>query len=123
MSAPAISVVVPCYNEEACLPELHRRVSAAACAAAGDAYEIVLINDGSRDGSWGAMQDLARTDERLVAINLSRNHGHQMALTAGLDLCPGERRLIIAAALTEPPGVLAPLTQAVGEPGADGARA
>src|SRR3546814_2587936 len=84
MSAPAISVVVPCYNEEACLPELHRRVSAAACAAAGDAYEIVLINDGSRDGSWGAMQDLARNDERLVAINLSRNHGHQLAMTAGL---------------------------------------
>src|SRR3546814_15138241 len=95
MSAPAISVVVPCYNEEACLPELHRRVSAAACAAAGDAYEIVLINDGSRDGSWGAMQDLARNDERLVAINLSRNHGHQLALTAGLDICSGERILII----------------------------
>ena len=89
MNRPALSVVIPCYNEEACLEELHRRVSAAAHEAAGASHEIVLINDGSRDSSWRVMQELSARDSRVVAINLSRNHGHQLALTAGLDLCAG----------------------------------
>ena len=59
-------------------------------ASASD-YEIVLVNDGSKDGSWAKMQQLAAGDPNLVAVNLSRNHGHQLALTAGLDLAP--RRL------------------------------
>ena len=119
MSVPAISIVIPCYNEEGCLPELHRRVSAAARAAAGDSYEIVLVNDGSRDRSWAAMQDLARSDERLVAINLSRNHGHQLALTAGLDLCSGERILIIDADLQDPPELLPQMMAEMDAQGAD----
>ena len=96
---PKLSVVIPCYNEEACLEMLHGRVSGAARAAVGDDYEIVLINDGSRDRSWDVMQRLSASDPRLVAINLSRNHGHQLALTAGLDLCAGEEILIIDADL------------------------
>ena len=59
MPSVPLSIVVPCYNEEGCLAELHRRLSAAARAAAGDAYEIVLINDGSKDRTWPIMQDLA----------------------------------------------------------------
>ena len=55
----------------------------AARAAVGEDYEIVLINDGSKDDSWPVMQRLAAGDPHLVAINLSRNHGHQLALTAG----------------------------------------
>jgi dolichol-phosphate mannosyltransferase len=81
-------------------------VSEAARAAVGGDYELVLVNDGSRDGSWAAMQRLAESDPRLVAINLSRNHGHQLALTAGLDLCSGERILIIDADLQDPPELL-----------------
>jgi dolichol-phosphate mannosyltransferase len=103
---PSLSIVVPCYNEEACLAELHGRLAKAARAVAGESYEIVLVNDGSRDGSWAMMEALARTDPRLVAINLSRNHGHQLALTAGLDLCAGERILIIDADLQDPPELL-----------------
>jgi glycosyltransferase involved in cell wall biosynthesis len=106
MTAPSLSIVVPCFNEEACLPELHARLTKAAVAAAGEDYEIVLVNDGSRDGSWAMMQALAQTDPRLVAINLSRNHGHQLALTAGLDLCSGARILIIDADLQDPPELL-----------------
>jgi dolichol-phosphate mannosyltransferase len=106
MTAPALSIVVPCYNEEACLGELHARLGAAARSVAGDDYEIVLVNDGSRDRSWEMMQALAAGDSRLVAINLSRNHGHQLALTAGLDLCSGERILIIDADLQDPPELL-----------------
>jgi glycosyltransferase involved in cell wall biosynthesis len=106
MSSLALSVVVPCYNEEACLAELHARIAKAASSVAGDDYEIVLVNDGSRDRSWVIMRELAATDPRLVAINLSRNHGHQLALTAGLDLCSGERILIIDADLQDPPELL-----------------
>jgi dolichol-phosphate mannosyltransferase len=106
MKAPALSIVVPCYNEEACLGELHARLGAAARRVAGEDYEIVLVNDGSRDGSWAMMKALAERHPRLVAINLSRNHGHQLALTAGLDLCRGERILIIDADLQDPPELL-----------------
>jgi polyisoprenyl-phosphate glycosyltransferase len=106
LDRPALSVVIPCYNEEGCLAELHRRVSAAAREAVGASHEIVLINDGSRDASWQIMQELAALDSRVVAINLSRNHGHQLALTAGLDLCSGARILIIDADLQDPPELL-----------------
>ena len=107
MARPALSVVIPCYNEAACLELLHGRVSAAARAAVGEDYEILLINDGSRDESWTVMRRLAAADPRLVAINLSRNHGHQLALTAGLDLCAGAEILIIDADLQDPPELLA----------------
>ena len=102
----ALSIVVPCFNEEACLGELHQRLSAAAKLAAGDDYEIVLVNDGSRDASWPMMRNLAAGDPHVVAVNLSRNHGHQLALTAGLDLCHGEAILIIDADLQDPPELL-----------------
>ncbi|GAA0735752.1 glycosyltransferase family 2 protein [Sphingomonas japonica] len=119
MHRPALSVVVPCYNEEACLAMLHVRITGAARAAVGDDYEIVLVNDGSRDGSWAAMQRLAADDPRLVAINLSRNHGHQLALTAGLDLCAGQHILIIDADLQDPPELLADMLAAMTDQDAD----
>jgi len=119
MHRPALSVVIPCYNEAECLDQLHARVSAAARAAVGDDHEIVLVNDGSRDGTWAAMQRLAGADPRLVAINLSRNHGHQLALTAGLDLCAGQQILIIDADLQDPPELLADMRRAMVEQGAD----
>ena len=106
MKPPSLSIVVPCYNEEACLGELHGRLTAAARSVVGDDYEIVLVNDGSRDRSWEMMRTLSAADPRLVAINLSRNHGHQLALTAGLDLCAGQRILIIDADLQDPPELL-----------------
>ena len=114
-----LSIVIPCFNEEACIPELHRRLTAAAREAVGEAYEIVLVNDGSRDGSWPAMQELADTDPHVVGVNLSRNHGHQLALTAGLDLCRGETILIIDADLQDPPELLSPMLDAMREQDAD----
>jgi len=101
-----LSIVVPCFNEEACLPELRQRLGAAALQAVGDDYELVLVNDGSRDGSWPIMQRMAAEDPHVVAVNLSRNHGHQLALTAGLDLCRGDTILIIDADLQDPPELL-----------------
>src|SRR5688500_18571161 len=103
MMPPALSVVAPCYNEVSCLEALHARISGAARIAVGDDYEIVLVDDGSTDGSWTRMEALTQSDPRLLAVRLSRNHGHQLALTAGLDLCSGERVLIIDADLQDPP--------------------
>ena len=111
----ALSIVIPCFNEEACLVELHRRVSAAAREAVGEDYEIVLVNDGSRDRTWPIMQSLSAGDPNLVAINLSRNHGHQLALTAGLDLCRGRQVLIIDADLQDPPELLGPMLETMRE--------
>jgi dolichol-phosphate mannosyltransferase len=101
-----LSIVVPCYNEEACLPALHERLSAAARATFRDDYEIILVNDGSKDRSWPIMTAMAAADPHLVAVNLSRNHGHQLALTAGLDLSRGDVVLVIDADLQDPPELL-----------------
>jgi polyisoprenyl-phosphate glycosyltransferase len=117
--APMLSIVVPCYNEEACLGELYTRLGASARSVAGDDYEIILINDGSRDQTWPMMHDLVKSDPRLTAINLSRNHGHQLALTAGLDLCRGDLILVVDADLQDPPELVEPMLATMNAEGAD----
>ena len=104
-TAPDLSVVIPCYNEAPVLDAMHARMTAA-CAGAGVGYEIVLVNDGSKDATWDKMVELAAADPHLVCVDLSRNHGHQLALTAGLHACRGERILIIDADLQDPPEAL-----------------
>ncbi|MEY2925595.1 MAG: hypothetical protein RL367_72 [Pseudomonadota bacterium] len=116
---PTLSIVVPCYNEQACLPELHHRLTIAARSVAEQDYEIILINDGSRDQTWPMMQDLVKADPRLTAINLSRNHGHQLALTAGLDLCRGDLILVVDADLQDPPELVEPMLATMKAQGAD----
>jgi dolichol-phosphate mannosyltransferase len=115
----ALSIVVPCFNEQECLGALHERLGAAARKAVAEDYEIVLVNDGSRDSSWDLMREMAEADRHLVAINLSRNHGHQLALTAGLDLCRGETVMIIDADLQDPPELLPGMMMVMREEGAD----
>ena len=88
-AVPRLSIVAPCYNEEEGLEEFHRRMTAAAQKAVGSDYELILLNDGSSDRTWSIMADLVRRDPRLVAVNLSRRHGHQLAITAGLYTCRG----------------------------------
>ena len=72
----------------------------------GGDYELILVNDGSRDDTWAKILDLANRDPRVVGVALSRNHGHQLALSAGLTLCRGARILIIDADLQDPPELL-----------------
>jgi dolichol-phosphate mannosyltransferase len=107
--APALSVVTPCFNEAEGIPELHRRLTEACQQVVGDDYEIVLVNDGSRDTSWAVMAELARRDSAIIAVNLSRNYGHQLALSAGLRICSGKRVFILDADLQDPPELLAPM--------------
>ena len=114
-----LSIVVPCFNEEECVTLLHQRLSGAAKASFGDDYEIILVNDGSRDRTWPIMQQMAAADPHLTCVNLSRNHGHQLALTAGLDLARGQRILIVDADLQDPPELLAPMLEVMEREGAD----
>jgi len=114
----ALSAVVPCYNEEAGLEELVNRLSAACKAATGEDFEIVLVNDGSADRTWDEIVRLSNTYPQIVGINLARNHGHQLALTAGLFLSRGERIFIIDADLQDPPELLTQMTAAL-DAGAD----
>ena len=100
-----ISIVVPCYNEEESLPELYRRVSAAA-KSVGRPYELVLVDDGSADRTWEEIAARAKADPAVRGVKLARNHGHQLALTAGLAAAEGDRILMIDADLQDPPELL-----------------
>jgi dolichol-phosphate mannosyltransferase len=123
MDTPILSVVAPCFNEAQGLEEFCRRVSAVCATVAGPparggGYEIVLVNDGSTDATWRVMTGLAQRIPGLACVSLSRNHGHQLALTAGLSLCRGQRVLILDADLQDPPELL-PQMMAVMDGGAD----
>ena len=101
-----LSVVIPCYNEDAVIHELYRRVAQACRSLVGNSYELVFVNDGSFDKTWTMLQELAHIDDSIVAVDLSRNYGHQLALSAGLSLARGERILVIDADLQDPPELL-----------------
>ncbi len=100
-----LSVVVPVFNEAAGLDALHERLTAT-LERAGLSYEIVLVDDGSRDDSWQRMAALAARDPRLVLVRLSRNFGHQIAITAGFDHACGEAVVVMDADLQDPPEVV-----------------
>ncbi|MDR3719242.1 MAG: glycosyltransferase family 2 protein, partial [Bryobacteraceae bacterium] len=101
-----LSIVVPCYNEAEGVGELHRRVTEVCRACVGASYELILVNDGSKDATWKILQEIAGADTHVVAINLSRNYGHQLALSAGLKMSRGERVFILDADLQDPPELL-----------------
>jgi len=103
---PALSVVAPCYNEEGGVEAFARRMAAACRAAAGEDFELLLVNDGSRDTTWPKIEALAAGDPRIAGVNLARNHGHQLAVTAGLALARGARVMVIDADLQDPPELL-----------------
>jgi dolichol-phosphate mannosyltransferase len=102
-----LSVVVPCFNEEDGLAEFYRRTTAAVEAAGIADYELLLVDDGSSDITWTTIKYLADLDAHVIGIKLSRNYGHQLALTAGLSRCRGAQVLILDADLQDPPELLA----------------
>jgi dolichol-phosphate mannosyltransferase len=102
---PQVSVVVPLFNEEENLPELHRRLSAS-LARAGCTYELVLVDDGSRDATPRILRALRERDPHVTAVFLSRNFGHQAAISAGIDQALGQAVLLMDGDLQDPPEVL-----------------
>src|SRR5690242_1609167 len=117
MCRPAVSVVAPCFDEEDVLPLFLSRVGGVLDSLGGTS-EIVLVDDGSRDQTWEIIAKAAVEEPRIVGVRLMRNHGHQLALTAGLSVCRGERILIIDADLQDPPELL-PAMMTLMDEGAD----
>ena len=98
-----LSIVAPVYNEEATIDSFYERVCA---ALEGMPFELVLVDDGSRDGSAAALERLAGDDDRVRVVYLSRNFGHQTALTAGLDHARGNAVVMLDADLQDPPELI-----------------
>lgn len=101
-----VSVIVPCFNEEEVIEETHRRLSGA-LRENGLNYEIIYVNDGSSDRTLDALRDISESDDHVRYIALSRNFGHQLAVTAGLDVTEGDAVVVIDADLQDPPACIA----------------
>jgi glycosyltransferase involved in cell wall biosynthesis len=100
---PRISVAIPLYNEEQGVAELLRRVSAVLDNLGGGPHEIVIVDDGSHDRTLDNLEKIAATDPRIVVIALSRNFGHQAALTAALDYVTGDAAILMDGDLQDSP--------------------
>ena len=105
-TAMRLSVVVPCFNEESVLPELHRRLGAVFQEAPAVELELICVDDGSRDGTLALLRDMQRDDPRLRVLSLSRNFGQLAATTAGLTEATGDAVAIIDADMQDPPEVI-----------------
>lgn len=100
-----LSVVLPVFNEAATLGELHRRLLAV-LEEDGESFEILYVDDGSTDESRALLLELHRQDPRVVVLGLSRNFGHQLAITAGVDHARGDAVIVMDADLQDPPEVI-----------------
>lgn len=105
---PELSVVVPVYNEEESIGELERRLGTVLARVAPD-HEVILVNDGSRDGTAAVLERLCRPGSRYRALHFSRNFGHQAAVAAGLRYAIGRAVVVMDADLQDPPELLEPM--------------
>lgn len=112
---PALSVVVPCYNEEGSIDALLKRLSHVCEQEVKQDFEIVLVNDGSSDRTWSLITEAVNQSRSVVGVNLSRNCGHQLALSAGLEICRGEQIFILDADLQDPPELLTEMRKMLSE--------
>ena len=110
MDGPRYSFVIPVFDEEETLPELERRLRAVIEGLDGPA-EVILVDDGSRDGTFALLSDLHERDDRFKVIRLSRNFGHQIAITAGTDRARGDAVVIMDADLQDPPELVPELIE------------
>lgn len=99
------SIIIPIYNEELTLPELRTRLIAAT-AALDEPFEVLLIDDGSKDRSFELMKEIHHRDARFKILRLSRNFGHQIAISAGMDLAKGDAVILMDGDLQDPPELL-----------------
>ncbi len=105
-----LSIILPIFNEEENIPLIYKElISVLDLLSAKYDYELIFVNDGSRDSSWLKLVELAHADPRVKAITFSRNFGHQMALTAGYDHASGDAIITMDADLQDPPKLLLPM--------------
>jgi dolichol-phosphate mannosyltransferase len=101
-----ISIVVPAYNEEGNLAELHKQLTANLQKCPQINYEIIFVNDGSKDNSLKVMQQILKLDSHVRIVNFARNFGHEIAMTAGLDYARGEAVIFMDSDLQHPPAIV-----------------
>lgn len=102
---PRYSIIAPIYNEEGNIQKLYDRISSV-MDSTGEPWELVTVNDGSRDGSVRLIEELAAKDSRVKLVNFARNFGHQLAVTAGLHHASGDSVVVIDADLQDPPELI-----------------
>lgn len=105
MSTPLISIITPIFNETKSIPELYRRVSQV-MESSGHTWELIMVDDGSTDGSADLIRQLVSQDRHIRPVIFARNFGHQLAVTAGLDYARGKAIVIMDADLQDPPEVV-----------------
>src|SRR6185369_14850381 len=105
MKKPVISVVVPVYNEEEVVFESYKRLKGV-MESLDETYELIFVNDGSRDETPAIIRCICQTDSTVHFIDFARNFGHQIAITAGMDYASGEAVVVIDADLQDPPEVI-----------------
>jgi len=105
MPRPTLSLVIPCFNEEEVVPELDRRLRLL-LDTLGETWEVVFIDDGSKDKTLAMLEELAGSEPRYRILSCSRNFGHQFAITAGVDHARGEAVVVMDADLQDPPEVV-----------------
>jgi polyisoprenyl-phosphate glycosyltransferase len=115
---PLLSVVVPVFNEKQVLPDLHARLRAALADVDGG-YEIVYVDDGSSDGSAELIEGWARGEDNVVLVQLSRNFGMEIAMSAGLDHVEGDYTVLMHADLQDPPELIPDMLRSATEEEAD----
>lgn len=103
---PSLSVVIPCYNEEGGIAPLLARLLPACEASFGHSFEVILVDDGSKDKTWSEIMSSAKQTRNIIALKLSRNYGHQKALSAGLRQVRGQHVFVLDADLQDPPELL-----------------
>lgn len=102
---PTLSIIIPIYNEEGNIPVLYERMTKV-MTDLGESYELLFINDGSKDNSLALVMELAQKDEQVKYLDFSRNFGHQIAVTAGIDAAKGDAMVVIDADLQDPPELI-----------------
>jgi dolichol-phosphate mannosyltransferase len=107
---PELSLVLPIYNEEEVIPEMHRRLGAF-LVGIGATWEVIFVNDGSSDRSLDLLKDICRDQPSYRLVSLSRNFGHQFAITAGLDYARGQAVAVLDSDLQDPPEVIAAMLE------------
>lgn len=117
--AKSLTVIVPCYNEEAVLHESYRRLSGVLAGLEGSS-EIIFVNDGSTDATGSILAGLAAADRRVKVLSFSRNFGHQKAVTAGINHCTTDLAVIIDADLQDPPELIPDLVRTLEDNHAQG---
>ena len=114
-----ITVIVPCYNEEAVLPLFYEEMNRVAATMKDSAFEFLFVNDGSKDKTLPILKELSQKDERVRYISFSRNFGKEAAMYAGFENSKGDYVVIMDADLQDPPALLPEMLRCIKEEGYD----